>query len=83
MKIGRVAHPHRAAPYPSTRQSLCAFEAMPAHDEFQLRDKSVFAFFMLTGALMALAFVDQRTYRHRVPTVDLAGAPTSGAGMQR
>ncbi len=49
-KAGRVAHEQRDIPYPSMRQAAHAFQAMPFEDEFQMRDKALFAFFMLTGA---------------------------------
>ena len=49
-KNARAAHAKRPIPYPSMQQCLRAFEAMPEGDEYELRDKAVFAFFMLTGA---------------------------------
>ncbi|MCF2905524.1 tyrosine-type recombinase/integrase [Octadecabacter sp. CECT 8868] len=50
LKAGRVAHAQRAIPYPSMQQAAHAFQAMPFEDEFDKRDKALFAFFMLTGA---------------------------------
>lgn len=50
MKNARAAHAHRPVQYPSMQQSLRAFEAMTERDEYELRDKALFAFFMLTGA---------------------------------
>jgi len=49
-KAGRVAHAQRQIPYPSMRQAAHAFQAMPFGTEFEMRDKALFAFFMLTGA---------------------------------
>jgi len=50
LKAGRVAHAQRAIPYPSMQQAAHAFQAMPFENEFDQRDKALFAFFMLTGA---------------------------------
>lgn len=50
LKAGRVAHSRREIPYPSMQQAAHAFQAMPFEDEFEKRDKALFAFFMLTGA---------------------------------
>jgi len=50
LKAGRVAHAPRAIPYPSMQQAAHAFQAMPFEDQFDKRDKALFAFFMLTGA---------------------------------
>ncbi len=50
VKNARAAHAKRAIPHPSMQQCMRAFEAMPEDDEFELRDKAAFAFFMLTGA---------------------------------
>lgn len=50
LKNARAAHAKRVIPYPSMAQCLHAFEAMPERDEYELRDKALFAFFMLTGA---------------------------------
>ena len=50
MKNARVAHAHRPAPHPSMQQCLRTFEAMPERNDYELRDKALFAFFMLTGA---------------------------------
>lgn len=49
-KGARVAHAKRPIPYPSMEQALHAFQAIPARDKFERRDKALFAFFMLTGA---------------------------------
>ena len=49
-KKARATHAQRPIPYPSMPQCLRAFQAMPERDEFALRDKALFAFFMLTGA---------------------------------
>ncbi|WP_295079660.1 tyrosine-type recombinase/integrase [Tabrizicola sp.] len=49
-KDGRVAHEQREIPYPSVQQAAHAFQAMPFETAFQMRDKALFAFFMLTGA---------------------------------
>lgn len=49
-KAARVAHTGRDIPYPTMQQAHHAFQAMPFEDEFQKRDKALFAFFMLTGA---------------------------------
>lgn len=49
-KNARAAHARRHIPYPTMQQCLRAFEAMPERDEFEFRDKALFAFFMLTGA---------------------------------
>ncbi len=49
-KNSRVAHAKRPIPYPSMQQCLRAFEAMPEGNEYELKDKALFAFFMLTGA---------------------------------
>jgi integrase len=48
-KAARVAHTGRDTPYPTMQQANHAFQAMPFEDEFQKRDKALFAFFMLTG----------------------------------
>ena len=50
LKAGRVAHAQRAIPYPSMQQAAHAFQAMPFANEFDKRNKALFAFFMLTGA---------------------------------
>ncbi|GAB5447418.1 MAG: hypothetical protein Gyms2KO_22910 [Gymnodinialimonas sp.] len=49
-KCRRVAHAARPVPYPSMDQALHAFQAMPEGDQYERRDKALFAFFMLTGA---------------------------------
>lgn len=49
-KAARVAHAVREIPYPSMKQALHAFQAMPEGAELERRDKAMFAFFMLTGA---------------------------------
>ncbi len=50
LKAGRVAHAKRDIPYPSMQQAAHAFQTMPFDTEFEMRDKALFAFFMLTGA---------------------------------
>jgi integrase len=49
-KSARVAHEQRDIPYPTMQQAAHAFQAMTWGDDFQKRDKALFAFFMLTGA---------------------------------
>ena len=49
-KAGRVAHTQADIPYPTMQQAAHAFQAMPFGDDFQKRDKALFAFFMLTSA---------------------------------
>ena len=49
-KSARAAHAQRMIPYPSMEQCLHAFQAMPEGDKYQMRDKALFAFLMLTGA---------------------------------
>ncbi|MCK0104370.1 site-specific integrase [Pseudohalocynthiibacter sp. F2068] len=50
LKARRVAHTARDIPYPSMRQALHAFRAMPNSTEFEKRDRALFAFFLLTCA---------------------------------
>ena len=49
-KAARAAHTQRMIPYPSMEQCLHAFQAIPEGDKYQMRDKALFAFLMLTGA---------------------------------
>lgn len=49
-KNARAAHAAHPKPHPSMEQAFRAFEAMPEQSDVELRDKALFAFFMLTGA---------------------------------
>jgi len=46
----RAAHAQRPVHFPSLQAAFHAFQAMPARNAFEHRDKAVFAFLMLTGA---------------------------------
>lgn len=45
----RVAHAHRDIPYPTLDQCRHAFLSMPEKTIFDIRDKAIFAFLMITG----------------------------------
>ena len=49
-KNARIAHAQREVAFPSIEQTFHAFQAMPDRNDFEKRDKALFAFFMLTGA---------------------------------
>jgi integrase/recombinase XerD len=49
-KDARVAHEERETPFPTMEQCRHAFAQMPSATPLQRRDKSLFAFLMLTGA---------------------------------
>ncbi len=50
LKASRAAHAKRDIPYPSMEQCAHAFQAMPNATEFEMRNKALFALFMLVGA---------------------------------
>ncbi|MCH2078869.1 MAG: hypothetical protein MK180_18675 [Rhodobacteraceae bacterium] len=54
-KGARIAHTARPAPHPSIEQALHAFGAMPEGDRFEMRDKALFAFLILTGVRIGAA----------------------------
>lgn len=49
-KSARIAHTANEKQCPSPEAAFHAFQAMPSATEFDMRDKALFAFFMLTGA---------------------------------
>ena len=49
MKDARVAHTHRDMRFPTIEQAQHAFNQMPKGDEIERRNRSLFAFLMLTG----------------------------------
>ena len=49
-KSARIAHQRREKEFPSIEACAHGFKAMPNRNEFEMRDKALFAFFMLTGA---------------------------------
>ena len=49
-KSARIAHTANEKEAPSLEAAFHAFQAMPSANEFEKRDKALFAFFMLTGA---------------------------------
>jgi integrase len=49
-KSARIAHTANEKQSPSPEAAFHAFQAMPKATEFDMRDKALFAFFMLTGA---------------------------------
>jgi integrase len=49
-KSARIAHTANDKQSPSPEAAFHAFQAMPSATEFDMRDKALFAFFMLTGA---------------------------------
>lgn len=49
-KSARIAHTANEKQFPSPEAAFHAFQAMPSVTEFDMRDKALFAFFMLTGA---------------------------------
>ncbi|MDG1182662.1 MAG: site-specific integrase [Tateyamaria sp.] len=49
-KSARIAHTANDKEAPSPEAAFHAFQAMPSATEFDMRDKALFAFFMLTGA---------------------------------
>lgn len=49
-KSARIAHTANDKEFPTPEAAKHAFQAMPDRDEFEKRDKALFAFFMLTGA---------------------------------
>ncbi len=50
LKDARIAHAERETPYPTLEQCSHAFRQMPEGNEFERRDKALFAFLMITGA---------------------------------
>lgn len=54
-KNARIAHTQREMPFPTLEQAWHTFQAMPNTTEFEMRDKALFAFFMLTGARVSAA----------------------------
>ncbi|MEH6831611.1 MAG: site-specific integrase, partial [Sulfitobacter sp.] len=49
-KSSRIAHTANEKQCPTPEAAFHAFQAMPSATEFEMRDKALFAFFMLTGA---------------------------------
>jgi integrase len=49
-KASRAAHAERDVPFPSMEAAYHAFQAMPESTIFEMRNKALFAFFLLTGA---------------------------------
>jgi len=49
-KSARIAHTANEKECPTPEAAMHAFQAMPSGTEFDMRDKALFAFFMLTGA---------------------------------
>lgn len=49
-KSSRIAHTNNEKQCPTPEAAFHAFQAMPSATEFEMRDKALFAFFMLTGA---------------------------------
>lgn len=49
-KSARIAHTANDKESPTPEAAFHAFQAMPSASDFDMRDKALFAFFMLTGA---------------------------------
>ena len=64
LKNARVAHTHRPMKYPTLQQCKRAFEAMAESTTIQMRDKAVFALFMLAGPRVKAASTLRLSHVH-------------------
>ena len=84
LKNARIAHTHRPMQYPTLKQCSRAFEAMPDKTQLQMRDKAVFALFVLAGPRVKAAStlrlrhvnVDDNFIYQDARQVDTKGAKT-------